>query len=151
VFAQDDLGTARRERLSTEDDPRNIVRVDHIALEAARGSNIPGTEAFKLANQNRSALAGWGSKLLFIDPFLIQLTLTSQTYERKLRLPRQVEKNYKTLEVASPTVPVSMLVLQKPKLSKMSAGKNLTNVPVVTLDQIFKFLLIIGVSSPCPP
>ncbi|KAJ5324254.1 hypothetical protein N7476_002854 [Penicillium atrosanguineum] len=57
----DDLGTARRERLSTEDDPRNIHRVQHEVLEASRESNIPGTEAFRRASQNRTALAGWAN------------------------------------------------------------------------------------------
>ncbi|KAJ5665746.1 uncharacterized protein N7477_008194 [Penicillium maclennaniae] len=55
----DDLGTARRERLSTEDDPKNIHHVQHQVLEATRGSNIPGTEAYRKASQNRTALAAW--------------------------------------------------------------------------------------------
>ncbi|KAJ5191036.1 uncharacterized protein N7498_010021 [Penicillium cinerascens] len=60
-FLQDDLGSARRERVSTEDDPRNNSNVRLEDLEARRQSNIPGTEMFKRANKERSALAAWAS------------------------------------------------------------------------------------------
>jgi hypothetical protein len=58
---QDDLGSARRERISTQDDPRNISHTRVEELEAHRLSNIPGTGAFAQANKKRSALAAWAS------------------------------------------------------------------------------------------
>lgn len=66
---QDDLGSARRERVSTEDDPRNNPNVRLEDLEARRQSNIPGTEMFKRANKERSALAAWASKSSTMEAF----------------------------------------------------------------------------------
>jgi len=60
-FLQDDLGSARRERVSTEDDPRNICHASLEELEAHRQSNIPGTEAFKRASERKDALKAWAS------------------------------------------------------------------------------------------
>lgn len=61
---QADLGTARREYISTADNNRySRVRLEDI--EASRMSNIPGSEAQRLAQANKQKLNEWSSKLSF--------------------------------------------------------------------------------------
>ncbi|PYH95157.1 hypothetical protein BO71DRAFT_429316 [Aspergillus ellipticus CBS 707.79] len=56
----EDLGTARREYISTSDGRGNFrVRVEDI--EATRESNIPGSNAQRMAEANRASLTDWAS------------------------------------------------------------------------------------------
>ncbi|KAE8310931.1 hypothetical protein BDV41DRAFT_566217 [Aspergillus transmontanensis] len=54
----EDLGTARREHISTTDS-RKIKKARLEDIEATRLSNQPGTEAQRLAEQNRQQLTEW--------------------------------------------------------------------------------------------
>ncbi|KAJ5812238.1 hypothetical protein N7474_008539 [Penicillium riverlandense] len=54
-----DLGTARRERISTAHDPRKQVPVHLAYIEATRESNITGTKAQRLAEENKGQLEQW--------------------------------------------------------------------------------------------
>ncbi|KAJ5915089.1 hypothetical protein N7454_011201 [Penicillium verhagenii] len=54
-----DLGTARREHLSTADKRSNFENVKLSELEAHRQSNIPGTLAYKQAQKHKDGLQGW--------------------------------------------------------------------------------------------
>ncbi|KAJ5569930.1 uncharacterized protein N7459_009360 [Penicillium hispanicum] len=54
-----DLGTARRENISTFDDRKNIPSVRLEDIEASRQSNIPGTAAQRLASKNKLKLTAW--------------------------------------------------------------------------------------------
>ncbi|CAL5873871.1 uncharacterized protein PFLUO_LOCUS8154 [Penicillium psychrofluorescens] len=54
-----DLGTARRERISTAQDPRKQVPVHLAYIEATRESNITGTKAQRLAEENKGQLEEW--------------------------------------------------------------------------------------------
>lgn len=58
---QADLGTARREHVSTMDDPKKISRVRMEDLEAQRASNIRGTASQREAAQKQPALDAWKS------------------------------------------------------------------------------------------
>ncbi|RAQ58360.1 hypothetical protein COH20_001343 [Aspergillus flavus] len=54
----EDLGTARREHISTTDS-RKVKKARLEDIEATRLSNQPGTEAQRLAEQNRQQLTEW--------------------------------------------------------------------------------------------
>lgn len=54
-----DLGTARREYISTSDIPNKNHRVSQAQVEAQRASNIPGSESHRLAETNQSQLNAW--------------------------------------------------------------------------------------------
>ncbi|KAK2739098.1 hypothetical protein FQN57_006664 [Myotisia sp. PD_48] len=54
-----DLGTARREHISTVDLPNKYHCTTRAELEASRASNIAGTDSHKLAEQNKSKLGAW--------------------------------------------------------------------------------------------
>ncbi|OGM44407.1 hypothetical protein ABOM_006826 [Aspergillus bombycis] len=54
----EDLGTARREHISTTDN-RKVKKARLEDIEATRLSNQPGTEAQRLAEQNRQQLTEW--------------------------------------------------------------------------------------------
>ncbi|KAJ5484979.1 hypothetical protein N7539_004967 [Penicillium diatomitis] len=55
-----DLGTARRELISTSDET-DFSAADPMVIERHRRSNIPGTREFEQAQRNREALDGWNS------------------------------------------------------------------------------------------
>ena len=55
------MGTARREHISTTDN-RKVKKARLEDIEATRLSNQPGTEAQRLAEQNRQQLTEWKSK-----------------------------------------------------------------------------------------
>ncbi|RAH74569.1 uncharacterized protein BO66DRAFT_425555 [Aspergillus aculeatinus CBS 121060] len=57
----DDLGTARREFISTKDGPRRVLNVGLETIEASRESNQPGTKAQLMAQKNKAQLADWSS------------------------------------------------------------------------------------------
>ncbi|KAJ5610350.1 hypothetical protein N7510_007069 [Penicillium lagena] len=63
---QADLGTARRERISTADDPRRQASVHLAYIETTRESNISGTKAQRLAEENRVQLEEWKTMSSFI-------------------------------------------------------------------------------------
>ncbi|KAG5205240.1 hypothetical protein GTR04_3871 [Trichophyton interdigitale] len=56
-----DLGTARREHISTVDRPNKLHRIDIQQIEAIRDSNRKGTEAYNLAETNREKLNSWAT------------------------------------------------------------------------------------------
>lgn len=58
---QADLGTARRELISTAE-ARRFVGARLEDIEAARMSNVSGSEAQRLANVNKEKLNEWSSK-----------------------------------------------------------------------------------------
>lgn len=58
---QADLGNARREFITTADNDSNLSQIGLEELDAGRQSNIPGTEAFKLAKANKVDLDKWRS------------------------------------------------------------------------------------------
>ncbi|KAF7712646.1 Uncharacterized protein PECH_002797 [Penicillium ucsense] len=55
-----DLGTARRELISTSDET-DFSAADPMVIERHRRSNIPGTREFEQAQRNREALDEWNS------------------------------------------------------------------------------------------
>ncbi|RAL16463.1 uncharacterized protein BO97DRAFT_410847 [Aspergillus homomorphus CBS 101889] len=60
----DDLGTARREYISTKDDMRHAnldINVGLEDIEAIRESNVPGTQAQFMAEKNKTRLAAWAN------------------------------------------------------------------------------------------
>ncbi|PYI29328.1 hypothetical protein BP00DRAFT_458750 [Aspergillus indologenus CBS 114.80] len=57
----DDLGTARREFISTKDGPRRALNVGMETIEASRESNQPGTKAQLMAQKNKAQLADWSN------------------------------------------------------------------------------------------
>ncbi|OJK02499.1 hypothetical protein ASPACDRAFT_1886794 [Aspergillus aculeatus ATCC 16872] len=57
----DDLGTARREFISTKDGPRAVLNVGLETIEASRESNQPGTKAQLMAQKNKAQLADWSN------------------------------------------------------------------------------------------
>lgn len=60
-YLQADLGTARREYISTADNKYyDGIRLEDI--EAARLSNVQGSEARRLAEANKERLTEWSSK-----------------------------------------------------------------------------------------
>lgn len=59
LLQQADLGTARRENISTFDDRKNIPSVGLEDIEASRQSNIIGTAAQRLASKNKPKLTAW--------------------------------------------------------------------------------------------
>lgn len=62
--SQADLGTARREHVSTVDDAKNISHARLADIEATRKSNIPGTDAARLAKKDEARLSAWSSTCL---------------------------------------------------------------------------------------
>ncbi|EGD91406.1 hypothetical protein H112_01210 [Trichophyton rubrum D6] len=56
-----DLGTARREHISTVDRPNKLHRIGIQQIEAIRDSNRKGTEAYTLAETNREKLNSWAT------------------------------------------------------------------------------------------
>ncbi|EFQ98740.1 hypothetical protein MGYG_01758 [Nannizzia gypsea CBS 118893] len=56
-----DLGTARREHISTVDRPNKLHRIGIRQIEATRDSNRKGTEAYNLAETNREKLNSWAT------------------------------------------------------------------------------------------
>lgn len=66
---QADLGTARREHISTADDTHRHIQADMAAIERCRPSNIAGTMEYKQAQMNKSSLDAWTS--MFQDQDLL--------------------------------------------------------------------------------
>ncbi|OJJ44739.1 hypothetical protein ASPZODRAFT_27376 [Penicilliopsis zonata CBS 506.65] len=59
-----DLGTARREHISTTETKQNLKSIGDVKLEdieATRESNVAGSEAHRLAQANKSLLAAWSN------------------------------------------------------------------------------------------
>ncbi|KAF3491908.1 uncharacterized protein GIQ15_01425 [Arthroderma uncinatum] len=56
-----DLGTARREHISTVDRPNKLHRIDIQQIEATRDSNKEGTAAYMIAEANREKLNSWAT------------------------------------------------------------------------------------------
>lgn len=61
VYLQADLGSARREYISTADN-KNYDGIRLEDIEASRLSNIKGSEAQRLAQANKERLNQWSSK-----------------------------------------------------------------------------------------
>ncbi|PYH83420.1 hypothetical protein BO82DRAFT_411518 [Aspergillus uvarum CBS 121591] len=61
MLQMDDLGTARREFISTKDGPRRVLSVGMETIEASRESNQPGTKAQLMAQKNKAQLADWSN------------------------------------------------------------------------------------------
>lgn len=60
MHLQADLGTARREYISTREAKRHVAsRLEDI--EASRMSNVAGSEAQRLAQNNKERLSQWSS------------------------------------------------------------------------------------------
>ncbi|KAK2873228.1 hypothetical protein FQN49_002501, partial [Arthroderma sp. PD_2] len=70
-----DLGTARREHISTVDRPNKLHRTNLQEIEAARDSNKKGTLEFKLAEANREKLNNWATYHETLDENLDTETL----------------------------------------------------------------------------
>ena len=84
---QADLGTARREYVSTVDDSRKRIHAELDDIERHRLSNIPGTIEQKKAEANRPLLNAWKSmstiKLLEFGGLLLKgLSRLSQNCDR---------------------------------------------------------------------
>lgn len=61
VHVQEDLGTARREYISTVDTNNKIRNVTIEAIEAAREANKKGSAVHRLAEKNKDSLNAWNS------------------------------------------------------------------------------------------
>jgi hypothetical protein len=60
-----DLGTARREYISTVDDPDKYRHVGLPEIEASRKSNEKGSEVHRLAEGNKPQLDAWSSMRVY--------------------------------------------------------------------------------------
>jgi hypothetical protein len=58
---QADLGTARREHISTADDTHRRVQAEMAVIERRRPSNVAGTKEHKQAEMNKGSLNAWTS------------------------------------------------------------------------------------------
>ncbi|EEQ28320.1 hypothetical protein McanMca71_001568 [Microsporum canis] len=83
-----DLGTARREHISTVDRPNKLHRMNIEQIEATRDSNRKGTEAYSLAEANRDKLNSWATYHETLDENLdsekLEPLLDGQTHRMAL-------------------------------------------------------------------
>ena len=61
ILVQEDLGTARREYISTVDTNKKFRNVTIEAIEAAREANKKGSAVHSLAEKNKDSLNAWNS------------------------------------------------------------------------------------------
>lgn len=66
VAMQADLGTARREYISTVDAASKYRKITLDQVEAAREANKKGSNVHRIAEANKSQLSAWNSELLII-------------------------------------------------------------------------------------
>lgn len=64
ILVQEDLGTARREYISTVDTNKKFRNVTIEAIEAAREANKKGSAVHRLAQKNKDSLNAWNSMFI---------------------------------------------------------------------------------------
>ncbi|KAB8254379.1 hypothetical protein BDV32DRAFT_155275 [Aspergillus pseudonomiae] len=93
----EDLGTARREHISTTDN-RKVKKARLEDIEATRLSNQPGTEAQRLAEQNRQQLTEWKNVFKKLGDTLdlenLDDLLNGQSHRLQLRAALHGSGNY---------------------------------------------------------
>jgi hypothetical protein len=101
MHLQADLGTARREYISTADSANKYPKATLEQLEANRKANQKGTEAHRTMQKNSKEIDAWRSKFS-ISFYFFQSICESHVAKSRIQMPGKIYRMTRTLRTLIP-------------------------------------------------